>query len=183
MEKYSLGSAAMLRRMKPIQRREELKDRLWRAAELAAFAAFIALFLFAMMGCAGRLAVEKPLYQVRMHETIRGLVQVANMGADCEEQDAFMKRIISDALVTAGAPSPDKLDIRPLSGSSLCGPAQGVADPIGTPDYGAWGRARAEVAAYWSGITYAELQRAHTILMAMRPIPAAAAKVAKKSAK
>lgn len=184
MGNYDQGSEEMLSRMEPSCRHDELYDKVvWRVAEFVAFAAFIAMFLLALMGCAGRLAVESPLVGVRTQETIHGMVQVAQMNADCDEQEAFLKRVISDAMVQQGAPSPDKLDIRPLSGSSLCGWVQGTAQEVIMLELGARNRAQAEVMAYWSGITHSELQKAHAVLTAMRPIPAAVPKTAQKLTK
>lgn len=125
----------------------------------------------ALAGCATT-PIKGSSAQVGDHQTISGLVRVAQMNVECDGQETLLKSVISDAMVSAGAPMPDKITIRALSGSSLCGVAQGMGDELGTPDLGARYLVVAEVVLYWSNIDHDELQKAYAVLTAMRPIPA-----------
>ncbi len=146
---------------------------------LVVLAIFVGIVLFSAAGCATtHVAVKGELVEIRSQETLRGLVRVAQMNADCDEQEAFMKRVLSDAFVAQGLSAPDAIEVKPLSGSSLCGMAQGVADPIGTPELGARDLAVAEATLYWSAIGYADLRKAQAVLSAMRPVSAAVSKTA-----
>lgn len=154
--------------------KEELKKDLGTGLCLMALAHivfFTSLAIFGM-GCAllQTPVAGKVATQVREHHTLRGVVKVAQMGLDCEKQEDLLKRVISDMFVEQGLPSPDKIELRPLSGSSLCGIAQGMADPIGTPELGARDMAKAEVLLYWSGITESELKDAAKLLASLSPL-------------
>ncbi len=151
---------------------------------VVALIGIVIMTIFGFAGCASsRIALADPLAEVGSHETLRGLVQIAQMGEDCTEQSKALKRILRDTFVAQGIPAPSIVEVRTLSGSSFCGFSQGTASEVGMLDLGARNTARAEVSLYWSDIKYSELQKAHSILMAMRPIPAAAPKVARVPAK
>lgn len=128
----------------------------------------IVLAFVSLLGCA---SVQTPAaIEAKMPAAVSTTVRVAQMGLDCVKQDNLLKRILRDTLVAQRSPAPDKIELRPLSGSSLCGIAQGMANEFGTPELGGRNLAIAEVSVYWGAITYSELQRAHAVLAAMRPI-------------
>lgn len=108
--------------------------------------------------------------QARDHYTLKGVVKVAQMGLDCEKQEELLKRILSDVFVEQGLPAPDKIELQPLSGSSLCGIAQGMGDELGTPELGARNTAKAEVMLYWSAIFESELNLAAKLLASLSPL-------------
>lgn len=179
MSKYDQGWKRARRNLCEANRlREEVKADTKLGLGLLALGTIVYIVLLAIFGtgCATTAPLATKTASVGGHQTIHGLVRVGQMGVECEEQDALLKRVISDAIVSAGAPAPDKLGIRPLAGSSLCGVEQGVADPIGTPELGARYLAVAEVTAYWSSIGYAELQQAHAALRSLAPVASPANK-------
>lgn len=148
-----------------------LKRLIVKALGLTLLAFITGAMLFGLMGCATSVIVEKgPLVEIADKATLRGLVQVAQMGNDCTEQETLMKRAISDMFVGADVPAPDKIEIRALAGSSLCGLEQGMADPVGIPDPGARNVAKAEVALYWSLLYESQLRRANRVLTLMAPL-------------
>lgn len=158
------------------QARVQLKSgRRWRLVKTVAAIVLAIVFAGAMVvglaGCATQpIAVKAPVVQVADHQTISGLVRVAQMGADCSSEQEALKRVLADVFVGQGLPRPSIVDVRPLAGSSYCGFAQGMADPIGTPELGARNTAVAEVTAYWSAIGYTDLRKAQAVLTAMRPL-------------
>jgi len=98
------------------------------------------------------------------------VVKVSQMGMSCLNQDKLLKRIISDMFVGQGLPAPDKIDLRPLPGSALCGLAQGMGDELGTPELGARNAAKAEVTLYWSAILGSEVKNAAKLLASLSPL-------------
>lgn len=160
----------------PVRSREEFRKDLGVGACLIALSLVILMTLLALFGtgCASlpeaQTGPAPKQLEAADQATLRGLVQVAQMGRDCTKQDRLLKRIISDMFVSADVPAPDQIEVRPLSGSSLCGISQGEADELGTPIPGARNIARAEVKLYWSLLYESQLRRAQRALALMAPL-------------
>ncbi|MBU4421676.1 hypothetical protein KKB41_01790 [Patescibacteria group bacterium] len=94
-------------------------------------------------------------------------IRVAQMGLDCKSQARVMREATEEILASESLPKP-RIRLEALSGSSLCGYVQGMAELIANPQLGARGSAKAHLTVYWSSITYPELRRAQTVLERMR---------------
>jgi hypothetical protein len=137
--------------------------------------AFLALLAFSG-GCmtAATTSVEavQTAPELVTSHTERGLVQIAQMGDDCVSQERMIKRIVSDLLVTVGAPSPDTIEVEFLSGSSLCdGTGTVTEDERMNPFIGANNVARAKITLRWSVISRESILSAKKILADMAPAP------------
>lgn len=155
---------------------QEFKNKVDSRAFLVIVLVFTAALLaVAASGCATTPLAEKgKLEELKQPVTISGLIQVGQMGTECRtsSEEDEVRRIIREFIAAKGALVPDTVKLRLLSGSSLCGPAQGVTDPIGTPDYGAYSMARAEASLYWKGgIGKNELVRAEQAFNLLRINP------------
>lgn len=171
MGKYAKGWAEL----RAAARRRTRWQKIVAAIVITAYAAAVGYLLFLLAACAtsAPLAEKQPLVELSQPATLVSVVQVAQMGFDCTEQSSLLKRVLRDSFVTQGLPAPRIVDVRPLSGSSLCGLSQGEGDELGTPEPGARNLARATVSLYWSDITYSNLRKAQAVLAAMRPLAAA----------
>lgn len=148
-------------------------DKLFRRAMFIGVAIVVVagMAVIALSGCATTLVKKGTLVELKQPLVLSGLVQVAQMGTECRNgsEEREVARIVRETMAANGALAPDIIKIRLLSGSSLCGPAQGVADVVGTPDYGAYSTARAQVSLYWKGgITEGEFARAERAFNLLR---------------
>lgn len=146
--------------------------------DIGIIAVIVGMTLYAMFatGCAVvPLAEKSPLVELKQPVALSGLVQIAQMGTECKtsSEEEEVQSIIRDFFSKQGALVPDMVELRLLSGSSLCGPAQGLAEPVKMPGLGAYNTARAEAKLYWKGgITESELDRAEQVfnLLRIKPI-------------
>jgi hypothetical protein len=129
------------------------------------------VMLVNLCACAGTLAEKGPLVEIGQPITTSALVQIGQMGLDCNSQETSIILIVRDMIKQKGAPQPKHIEIKMLAGSSLCGLAQGAANELGTPELGARNLARAEITLYWSNITESELELAKQALDLMRAAP------------
>jgi len=129
----------------------------------------VMLAIFAS-GCATTSAQQSAIEQIRTQETLHGLVKVSQMGNDCTDQMQYLRDIIKEVYFRSGLPEPAIVKLTPLSGSSICGVAQGMANLVAMPEFGGRNTAVAEVELYWSSITERELLYASAILASMRPL-------------
>jgi len=140
-----------------------------------ALAGIVGMVMFSLAGCATTAISAKPVAtsEIRMPAAISGLIQVGQMGLDCENEVVALKSILQGTFKENGSVPPSLVKIRVLSGSSLCGVGQGIADPFGTPELGAWHTARAEVSLYWSGLTESEFARVQEVFSWIKagPVP------------
>lgn len=176
--KYEQGwrQARVAVRQKVAKRREARQGLVGAMIGLALLAAGIGAIAL-LGGCAGPLAVKGQLIGLTQPICMRDLIQVAQMGRDCSSDEQSLKAEIRGFFHGQGAPVPQSVELKPLSGSSYCGFSQGVADFVATPEYGARNTARAEATVCWN-ISKTDLARAEKAFALLRatPLPKAVVK-------
>ncbi len=169
------GNLEVRKLRRQIRRRNALKRRLGKIVCGIVLLALAGTVVYGLAGCATTpLAIANPLEELKQPIVLSDLVQVAQMGVECKSksEENEVKRIIRETMSASGALTPDTIKIRLLSGSSLCGPAQGMAESVKMPELGAYSTARAEVSLSWKGgIAESELEKAKRALNLLRATP------------
>lgn len=131
----------------------------------------LSLTLF-VNGCATTETARRADEPIHTQEaTLRGLVRIGQMGGDCSDQESFFRKSLKDIFWNNGLPEPAIVKLALLSGSSVCGFAQGTASEITMFSLGARNIAVAEVELFWPAITGEGFLRANTLFLSLRPLP------------